>query len=88
MFYPFFFQEPSDSSEQLAEEEVARLSGELQWLREETRHGDRKLEELQDQVILIPGDTFGYGSRLASLFFYSASQANNQGLSHTHTQPP
>ena len=48
---PNFFQEPSDPSEQLAEEEVARLSGELQWLREETRHGDRKLEELQDQVI-------------------------------------
>ena len=44
-------QEPSDPSEHLAEEEVARLSGELEWLREETRHGDRKLEELQDQVI-------------------------------------
>ena len=60
----FFFQEPSDSSEQLAEEEVARLSGELQWLREETRHGDRKLEELQDQVILTPGDILGYDLRL------------------------
>ena len=46
------FQEPSDPSEHLAEEEVARLSGELEWLREETRHGDRKLEELQDQVLL------------------------------------
>ena len=48
-----FFQEPSDPSEHLAEEEVARLSGELEWLREETRHGDRKLEELQDQVLLL-----------------------------------
>ena len=44
-------QEPSDPSEHLAEEEVARLSGELEWLREETRHGDRKVEELQDQVL-------------------------------------
>ena len=34
----------------LAEEEVARLSGELEWLRQETRHGDRKVEELEDQV--------------------------------------
>ena len=34
----------------MAEEEVARLSGELEWLRQETRHGDRKVEELEDQV--------------------------------------
>jgi len=56
--------EPSDPSEQLAEEEVARLSGELQWLREETRHGDRKLEELQDQVALLVGENLSLSSNL------------------------
>ena len=49
----FNSQDPSLPSEHLAEEEVARLSGELEWLREETRHGDRKVEELQDQVFWI-----------------------------------
>ena len=43
-------QEPVEGEVTLAEEEVARLSGELEWLRQETRHGDRKVEELEDQV--------------------------------------
>ena len=43
-------QEPLEGEVTLAEEEVARLSGELEWLRQETRHGDRKVEELEDQV--------------------------------------
>eukprot|EP00092_Neocalanus_flemingeri_P069709 GFUD01085471.1.p1 GENE.GFUD01085471.1~~GFUD01085471.1.p1 ORF type:complete len:432 (-),score=82.52 GFUD01085471.1:1364-2659(-) len=34
----------------LSEEEVARLSGEVAWLKEETRHGDRKVGELEEQV--------------------------------------
>jgi len=34
----------------LSEEEVARLSGEVAWLTEETRHGDRKVGELEEQV--------------------------------------
>jgi len=33
-----------------SEEEVARLSGEVAWLKEETRHGDRKVVELEEQV--------------------------------------
>ena len=35
----------------LSEEEVARLSGEVAWLKEETRYGDRKVGELEEQVI-------------------------------------
>jgi len=54
----------SDPSERFAEEEVARLSGELEWLREETRHGDRKLEELQDQVALLVGENLSLSSNL------------------------
>merc|ERR1719225_2056068 len=54
----------SDPSERFAEEEVARLSGELEWLREETRHGDRKLEELQDQVALLVGENLSLYSNL------------------------
>ena len=54
----FNSQDPSLPSEHLAEEEVARLSGELEWLREETRHGDRKVEELQDQVLWISCSMF------------------------------
>ena len=42
-------QEPAVVDASLSED-VARMSGELEWLREETRHGDRRLEELQDQV--------------------------------------
>jgi len=34
----------------LSEEEVARLSGEVAWLKEETRYGDRKVGELEEQV--------------------------------------
>ena len=37
----------------LSEEEVARLSGEVAWLKEETRHGDRKVGELEEQVINV-----------------------------------
>ena len=37
----------------LSEEEVARLSGEVAWLKEETRHGDRKVGELEEQVIIV-----------------------------------
>ena len=37
----------------LAEEEVARLSGELEWLRQETRLSDIKVEELEDQVTVV-----------------------------------
>ena len=54
----FNSQDRSLPSEHLAEEEVARLSGELEWLREETRHGDRKVEELQDQVLGISCSMF------------------------------
>ena len=36
-----------------SEEEVARLSGEVAWLKEETRHGDRKVGELEEQVINV-----------------------------------
>merc|ERR1719237_328299 len=57
-------QDPSLPSEHLAEEEVARLSGELEWLREETRHGDRKVEELQDQVALLVGENLSLSSNL------------------------
>ena len=35
-----------------SEEEVARLSGEVAWLKEETRHGDRKVVELEEQVVM------------------------------------
>ena len=43
-------QEPCERVDDLREEEVVRLSGELEWLREEARHGGRKVEELEDQV--------------------------------------
>ena len=35
-----------------SEEEVARLSGEVAWLKEETRHGDRRVVELEEQVLI------------------------------------
>lgn len=46
-------QDSADLEARLSEEEVARLSGELEWLREETRHGDRRMEELEEQVAVL-----------------------------------
>ena len=46
------------------EEEAARLSGELQWLREVRGQGDRRLQELEDMVALLRAENSNISSSL------------------------
>ena len=47
------YQDEAHIEAMFSEEEVARLSGEVAWLKEETRHGDRKVVELEEQVLIV-----------------------------------